>query len=260
MCPFDKKIRVWDGSAWQEVSAALPYNPVHSAQASMPSTAVDGQIWLDTDGTTADVQYIPKSLTSSTGDIIYASSANTPARLGIGSTGQVLSVSGGVPAWATPLSGSMTVLASGSLSSSSVNITSISQDYINLHLVIRNNNITSAGQVPNFRINNDSGSIYQATRSSDSGYQVNASDTSWLFGPGNYATTGGNNSFAFTFNDYTSASWKIGSCVNFFTENAGGFGLGLWRFGARTTSAITQINMFMTSGNFSGTYILYGVK
>jgi len=94
-----KKIRVWDGSAWQEVSAALPYNPVHSAQASMPSTAVDGQIWLDTDGTTADVQYIPKSLTSSTGDIIYASSANTPARLGIGSTDQILKVSGGVPVW-----------------------------------------------------------------------------------------------------------------------------------------------------------------
>lgn len=44
-----KKIRVWDGSAWQDVAPALPYTAVHSAQASMPSTAVDGQIWLDTD-------------------------------------------------------------------------------------------------------------------------------------------------------------------------------------------------------------------
>lgn len=42
---------------------------------------------------------IPKTLTTTTGDIIYASSANTPARLGIGTSGQVLTVSGGVPAW-----------------------------------------------------------------------------------------------------------------------------------------------------------------
>lgn len=96
-----KKIRVWDGSAWQDVSVALPYNAVHSAQASMPSTAVDGQIWLDTDGTLSDTQYIPKTLTSTTGDIIYASSANTPARLGIGTSGQVLGISGGVPSWTT---------------------------------------------------------------------------------------------------------------------------------------------------------------
>ena len=36
-----------------------------------------------------------------TGDIIYSSSGNTLAKLGIGSTGQVLKVSGGVPAWGT---------------------------------------------------------------------------------------------------------------------------------------------------------------
>jgi hypothetical protein len=49
--------------------------------------------------------YIAKTLTTTTGDIIYASSANTPARLGIGSTSQVLTVSGGIPAWATPAAG-----------------------------------------------------------------------------------------------------------------------------------------------------------
>jgi hypothetical protein len=45
---------------------------------------------------------INNTLTTTTGDIIYASSANTPARLAIGSTNQVLTVSGGVPTWATP--------------------------------------------------------------------------------------------------------------------------------------------------------------
>ena len=42
---------------------------------------------------------------TTTGDTIYSSSGSTPARLGIGSTGQVLTVSGGVPSWATPSSG-----------------------------------------------------------------------------------------------------------------------------------------------------------
>jgi hypothetical protein len=37
---------------------------------------------------------------TTTGDLYYASAANTPARLGIGSTNQVLTVSGGVPTWA----------------------------------------------------------------------------------------------------------------------------------------------------------------
>lgn len=52
-----------------------------------------------------DVANIDGILTT-TGDTFYASSGGTPARLGIGSTSQVLTVSGGVPAWATPASGS----------------------------------------------------------------------------------------------------------------------------------------------------------
>lgn len=48
---------------------------------------------------------INNTLTTTTGDMIYASSANTPARLAIGSTSQVLTVSGGVPTWATPAAG-----------------------------------------------------------------------------------------------------------------------------------------------------------
>jgi hypothetical protein len=42
------------------------------------------------------------SLLTATGDIMYASAANTPARLAVGSTGNVLTVAGGVPTWAAP--------------------------------------------------------------------------------------------------------------------------------------------------------------
>lgn len=52
---------------------------------------------------------IPKSLVTTTGDMIYASGASTPARLPIGSSNQILTVSGGVPVWAAAASSGATV-------------------------------------------------------------------------------------------------------------------------------------------------------
>ena len=43
---------------------------------------------------------------TTTGDIIYSSSGSTPARLGIGTTGQVVTVASGLPSWATPTASS----------------------------------------------------------------------------------------------------------------------------------------------------------
>lgn len=57
--------------------------------------------WIAQDDSNA----IQNALLTTTGDTIYASGASTPARLGIGSTGQVLTVSGGVPTWAAPAGG-----------------------------------------------------------------------------------------------------------------------------------------------------------
>lgn len=45
---------------------------------------------------------ITKALLTTTGDIIYASAASTPARLGIGTAGFVLTAGATIPAWATP--------------------------------------------------------------------------------------------------------------------------------------------------------------
>ena len=44
---------------------------------------------------------------TTTGDIIYEASASTAARLPIGATGQVLTVTGGIPAWSTPAASSV---------------------------------------------------------------------------------------------------------------------------------------------------------
>jgi hypothetical protein len=75
------------------------------------TTYYTGSAWanLDTTGMTNPM--------TTTGDTIYSSSGSTPARLGIGSTGQVLTVAAGVPSWATPAAGA-------SLTGVSVNRTS----------------------------------------------------------------------------------------------------------------------------------------
>jgi len=63
------------------------------------TTYYTGSAWanLDTTGMTNPM--------TTTGDTIYSSSGSTPARLGIGSTGQVLTVASGIPSWATPAAG-----------------------------------------------------------------------------------------------------------------------------------------------------------
>jgi hypothetical protein len=60
------------------------------------TTYYTGSAWanLDTTGMTNPM--------TTTGDTIYSSSGSTPARLGIGTAGQVLTVAAGVPSWATP--------------------------------------------------------------------------------------------------------------------------------------------------------------
>lgn len=73
------------------------------------------------------------------GDISYRSStANTKTRLPIGSTGNVLTVSGGVPVWAAPAAGGgFTLIATGTGTGSSATITfsSIPSTYKHLMLV-----------------------------------------------------------------------------------------------------------------------------
>jgi hypothetical protein len=57
---------------------------------------------------------------TTTGDTIYSSSGSTPARLGIGSTGQVLTVASGVPSWATPSGATIDTFGVNKTSSQSI--------------------------------------------------------------------------------------------------------------------------------------------
>jgi len=64
---------------------------------------------------------------TTTGDIIYSSPGSTPVRLGIGTSGQVLNVAAGVPAWTTISSGGMTLISTTTLTGTSTTISSIPQ-------------------------------------------------------------------------------------------------------------------------------------
>lgn len=78
----------------------------------------DGAAAIRTLGSSIDTTTKALNPSTTLGDIEYRSStANTNTRLAIGTTGQVLAVSGGVPAWTTP-AGSAPVTASATVTSS----------------------------------------------------------------------------------------------------------------------------------------------
>jgi hypothetical protein len=69
---------------------------------------------------------------TTTGDTIYSSSGSTPARLPIGTTGQVLTVAGGVPTWASAGGGGKVLqVVQGTVSS---NTTSSSTSFVDVSL------------------------------------------------------------------------------------------------------------------------------
>jgi len=204
------------------------------------------------------------------GDLAYSSStANTNTRLGIGSTGQVLTVAGGVPTWATaPAATSMTVLASGNLATGTTTTTfnSISSAYLNLRLVIRGFN-GSGNNTLTMRVNNDSGANYATYYS---GYEANTTRSQGSIGNTSWNLTGGpftggsySNLMVYDFADYANTTTrKLVNCqATFFDANGpataiinatGGY--------SGTNAAISRIDITYGSNVNGGTYILYGVS
>ena len=100
---------------------------------------------------------------TTTGDTIYSSSGSTPARLGIGSTGDVLTVAGGVPTWAAPAGGGgLDLLSTTTMSGSTLTISSISSSYDQLVITINNAYFStgSNGFYFQLRCNSDTGTNY----------------------------------------------------------------------------------------------------
>jgi hypothetical protein len=88
----------------------------------------------------ADASGIPASAFTAKGNLLVGTGTSTYTAQAVGANGTVLTADSaeadGVK-WATVPSGGMTLLASGTLSGTSVSLTSISQDYENLIIFVR---------------------------------------------------------------------------------------------------------------------------
>jgi len=89
----------------------------------------DGAAAIRTLGSSVDTTTKALNPSTTLGDIEYRSStANTNTRLGIGTSGQVLTVSGGVPSWATANSGKVVQVVTAQTSTQVTNATSTFAD------------------------------------------------------------------------------------------------------------------------------------
>ena len=202
---------------------------------------------------------------TTTGDMIYSSSGSTPARLGIGSTGQVVTVTGGVPTWATPSSGGMTLLSTTTLSGASVTISSIPQTYIDLVMYLVNYKPSADTDYPVVQFNSDDGANRYANRISN--YSANQSFNATYFplmqefGNDNSVATGLN----WTRIPYyaNTTTWKMANTMDLAvngtttTNYNHSFAYSYYN----QTTAISSLKILANSGTMtSGTIYLYGVK
>jgi hypothetical protein len=221
------------------------------------------------DGVTSAIQtqinaQIPKSIVTTKGDILAATGSGTIVRQGVGADGTVLTADSaeadGIK-WATPAAGGMTLLSTTTLSGASVTISSISQSYTNLLILI--SGVTNATNPGLLRIApNGSTNI-----SSQAGVQFNSqatNDVSDYIKPSqNTLLTNAINGFAVSIFNYSSTSmYKPFSSVGGYRESGDSFyaarSVGGYIF---TTSAISSLVISSSGGNLlTGTCLIYGVK
>lgn len=202
---------------------------------------------------------------TTTGDTIYSSSGSTPARLAIGSTGNVLTVSGGVPTWAAPSSGSMTLLSTTTLSGSQIDLSSISQSYQKLILILKDVRVVSNGNRLRIRLNGITSTTYFNYTTFGVFEPIAPNDNVLYAGAGLNNSTDNDSLFQIEFPNYANTDTrKMMICTAITasasaptTDNGGSMNWGA----NRSTSAISEINLLTNGSGFtSGTALLYGVN
>ncbi len=215
--------------------------------------AVDTQIKGLNPGTTA-------------GDVDYYTSSTAKSRLAIGTAGQVLTVNSGAtaPQWVTPI-GSMTQIATGTVASTSVVLSSISQSYKHLYLVLTSVQLSSSTDLA-WRFNADTGTNYSVAgiKMNSTSVVIRNTDTLMYANSGSQPvcpTTANNDTYTLFIQNYATSKVKAIStnAISATTKENATYGFGNWI----NSAAITSITLCTNAGTatFSvGAYILYGVN
>jgi hypothetical protein len=223
----------------------------------------DGAAAIRTLGSSADTTVKNLNPGTTAGDIDYYTSSTAKARIGIGTAGQVLQVNSGAtaPEWATATSGGMTQLATGSLSGTEVSLTSISQIYNNLVLVV-NKPIASTANRLRIRVNNNTSSDYKDSyfaNGSNSYANQSAADNIQASGGQNINTTETNAQLTLQIPFYALTGYKVIDYL-FSSSGYGSSMIGFAYYNASTAISSIQIRLDGSATFSAGTYTLYGVK
>jgi hypothetical protein len=207
------------------------------------------------------------------GDLIAGTGADTFSKLTIGANNTILTADSGEATgmkWAAPASsGGMTVLASGTLSGTALDLTSISASYTDLVFEIIDANWGTSDDYFKLRLNNLSTSIYttvaQGTNtngSSSSFYGAGSADRLILWGGVTMVRTG-KNSIYLTIPDYATAKGRRDIFGNICGQNSNANETAVYWTGFSTDStAISRITFSTQTGYTfsSGSYKLWGIK
>ena len=209
---------------------------------------------------------ISKGQFTAKGALLSATAASTPGVLTVGSNDQVLTADSSTATglkWATPAAGAYTSLASGTLSSTAVTLSSISQSYVDLYLVVNNPYLVATGTALAFRCNGVTSGYYLTTLRSVSTTALNQGPVAYLCPTAtdiNLPTATNTVSSTLYIRNYTATTQKPVQTAYGDTDNSTSFyGVGY----INTTSAITSIQIRTVNGTSTfngGTYTLYGVK
>jgi hypothetical protein len=235
-----------------------------------------GQVLAKASGTDLDFSWVAQddsnaiqnAIVDAKGDLIGATGADTPARLAVGTNGQVLTADSAEATglkWATAASGGMTLLSTTTLSSTSHTISDISQDYKHLFFYIKGvNNSATPPTSLNVRLNGDTGTNYQYASVRTIGSTLTGSagaDTGLQFIDRlqSASTVARLASSAMWIYRYTSTDHVDVYFNSFGHDGTNGLGQNM-QANYNCSAAITSATFFTSSGNLGGTIYTYGVK
>lgn len=228
----------------------------------------DGASAIRTLGSSVDTTVKALSPGTTAGDIDYYTSSTAKSRVAIGTTGQVLTVSGGVPAWATASSGSMTLLSTTTCTGTTVTVSSIDQSYNSLFVQIFGLTFSTGASWVGLSPNGGSDASQVCVEMSGSSSATNTLNANNLFlsstsGSNQPKINNANNIFTTQIYNYasTTARKSFAAQAGYIDDFSSAFRAYMGAGGINTTSAITSLSLIAAGRNMTaGTMLIYGVK